>query len=356
MSSQPSRRTAVLATALALLCVPLAACGSSTKGGASSSKPLVGVDYPRADTDFWNSYIKYVPQFAGQQGVTLKTTNSQNDISKLASNVQTLISQQVKGVVIAPQDTAAVKPTLQTLAAKKIPVVSIDTRPDSGKVFMIVRADNKAYGEKACRFLGTKLKGKGRVVDLEGDLTSINGRDRTDAFNACMKQNYPGITVVGEPTNWDQDTASRKLKTDLQGAPVNGVYMQASFALSGTLQALKQRGMLVPPSNPKHVYIVSNDGIPQELKDIKAGQIDATVSQPADQYAKYGLFYIKAAIDGKTFKPGKTDHGSTIIRTPQGNLEDQLPAPLVTLDGGSYGGITSVKPDDTSLWGNHLGG
>ena len=101
-------------------------------------------------------------------GWTLKTTNSQNDVAKLTANVQTFISQGVKGIAMAPQDTAAIAPTLQQLEAKKIPVVTIDTRPDSGNVFMVVRADNRAYGEKACQFLGTKLGGKGKVVMLAG--------------------------------------------------------------------------------------------------------------------------------------------------------------------------------------------
>ena len=57
---------------------------------------------------------------------------------------------------------------------------------------------------------------------------------------------------------------------------------------------------------------------------------------------------------GKTFKPGPTDHDSTIIQVRDGLLEDQLSAPLVTADGGTYGGEPSVKCDDTSLWGNHL--
>ena len=131
--------------------------------------------------------------------------------------------------------------------------------------------------------------------------------------------------------------------------------MESSFALSGTLQVLKQKGLLVGPDDKKHVFVVSNDGIPEELKDIAAGQIDATVSQPADLYAKYALYYLKAAIDGKTFKPGKTDHDSTIIQVREGLLEDQLSAPLVTADGGTYGGVPSVKSDDTSLWGNNLG-
>jgi ABC-type sugar transport system substrate-binding protein len=331
------------------------ACGKASDSGTATGKPVVGVDYPRSDTDFWNSFIKYTPQFGDQLGLSLKTTNSQNDVAKLTSNVQTFVSQGVKGVVMAPQDTAAIAPALDQLAAKKISVVTVDTRPDSGDVAMVVRADNRAYGTKACQFLGTKLGGKGKVVMLEGGLDSINGRDRTEAFNDCMKSSFPQIKVFGEAANWDGAVAAQKLQTDLTANPdIKGVYMESSFALSGTLQLLKQKGLLVAPSDPKHVFVVSNDGIPEELKDIAGGQIDATVSQPADLYAKYALFYVKAAIAGQTFKPGPTDHNSTIIQVRDGVLEDQLSAPLVTKDGASYGGVASVKSDDTSLWGNNL--
>ncbi|WP_329310002.1 sugar ABC transporter substrate-binding protein [Streptomyces sp. NBC_01262] len=346
--------TAVSATSALML---VSACGGGSSSTATASgNPLVGVDYPRSDTDFWNSYIKYTPEYAKKLGLDLKTTNSQNDVAKLTANVQTFISQGVKGVAMAPQDTAAIAPTLSQLEAKKIPVVTVDTRPDTGNVYMVVRADNRAYGEKACKFLGTKLGGKGKVVMLEGGLDSINGRDRTEAFNECMKANFPDIKVFGEATNWDGAVAAQKLQTDLTANPdIKGVYMESSFALSGTLQVLKQKGLLVSPSDKKHVFIVSNDGIPEELKSIAAGKIDATVSQPADLYAKYALYYLKAAIAGKTFAPGKTDHDSTIIQVRKGLLEDQLSAPLVTADGGTYGGVASVKSDDSSLWGNNLG-
>ncbi|MFF4018658.1 sugar ABC transporter substrate-binding protein [Streptomyces sp. NPDC001843] len=350
-------RTVLCSTASALSALTLlSACGGSGAAATSSDRPLVGVDYPRSDTDFWNSYIKYTPKYGAQLGLSLKTTNSQNDVAKLTANAQTFISQGVKGIAMAPQDTAAIAPTLAQLDAKKIPVVTVDTRPDTGKVFMVVRADNRAYGEKACKYLGTKLGGKGQVVMLEGGLDSINGRDRTEAFNECVKANYPGIKVFGEATNWDGAVAAQKLQTDLTAHPdIRGVYMESSFALSGTLQVLKQKGLLVGPKDKKHVFVVSNDGIPEELKSIAAGKIDATVSQPADLYAKYALYYVKAAIDGKTFKPGRTDHDSTIVQVREGLLEDQLSAPLVTADGGTYGGIPSLKSDDKSLWGNNLG-
>ncbi|KUJ44440.1 sugar ABC transporter substrate-binding protein [Micromonospora maris] len=342
-----------VATMLAASATFAAGCGNDATGG-SGSELLVGVDYPRSDTDFWNSYITYVPQFASELGVDLKTTNSQNDIANLISNTQTFMSQGVKGVVMAPQDTAAIAPTLAQLDDKKIPVVTIDTRPDTGNVFMVVRADNRAYGTKACQFLGTKLGGKGKVVMLQGGLDSINGRDRTEAFNECMQRDFPGITVFGEATDWKADVAASKLQTRFASDPdIKGIYMQSSFALSGTLQILKQRGLQVPPTDPRHVFVVSNDGIPEELKNIGAGLIDATVSQPADLYAKYGLEYVKAAIEGKTFQPGPTEHGSTIIQVRDGLLEDQLPAPLVTLDGAPIGGEPTTKFDDAALWGNN---
>lgn len=345
-----TNRTITCFGAVVALAAALTACGGSDAG---NGKPVVGVDFPRSDTDFWNSYIKYSPDFATDLGLDLKTTNSQNDVAKLTANVQTFISQGVKGVAMAPQDTAAIAPTLEQLEAKKIPVVTVDTRPDTGNVYMVVRADNRAYGEKACRFLGAKLGGTGKVVMLQGDLASINGRDRTEAFNDCMKANYPDITVFGEATNWDGAVAAQKLQTDLTAHPdIKGVYMQSSFALAGTLQVLKQKNLLVGPDDPRHVFVVSNDGIPEELRSIAEGKIDATVSQPADFYAKYALHYLKAAIDGKTFAPGKTDHDSTIIQVRDGLLEDQLSAPLVTVDGGTFDGVPSLKADDRSLWGN----
>lgn len=348
-----------VAASAAVLALGLAACGSSdTPDSAASAAPgesapaaaagggKVGVDFPRADSDFWNSYNKYVPEIAGQDGVELMPpTNSQNDVAKLVANTQALVSQGAKAIIMAPQDTGAIASTLDSLAGKQIPVVTVDTRPDKGDVYMVVRADNRAYGTKACEFLGEKLGGKGKVVQLMGALASINGRDRAEAFRDCMKEKFPGITVFEEPTEWEGSKAASMLQTRLEQNPdIKGIYMHAGGVhLAPTLQVLKAKGLLVKPDDPKHIFVVSNDGIPAEFEAIRAGEIDATVSQPADLYAKYAVYYAKAALEGKTFQPGPTDHDSNIIQLPNG-LEDQLPAPLVTAE----------NVDDPNLWGNQV--
>ncbi|RZS36505.1 simple sugar transport system substrate-binding protein/ribose transport system substrate-binding protein [Herbihabitans rhizosphaerae] len=341
--------TRVLGVALAAaLAVGTAACTKdSTEGGlpAGGTGPgAIGVDLPRADSDFWNAYASYVPIKANELGAQISNpTNSQNEIQKLISNLDSLVTQGAKALLIAPQDTGAIGPKLDELYRRKIPVITVDTRPDTGNVYMVVRADNKAYGQKACDELGKRMNGTGKVVEFQGALSSINGRERSEAFKQCMTQKFPNIKVFEEPTEWEGSKAQAALETRLSTDPdIKGIYMQAGGVyMDATIQVLKQRNLLVPNTDPRHIFIVSNDGIPQELEAIRKGEIDATVSQPADAYAGYGIYWAKQAMAGVTPKEGPTDHGSVVIKLPNG-YEDQLPAPLVTKE----------NVNDPALWGN----
>ncbi|MER5405429.1 sugar ABC transporter substrate-binding protein [Streptomyces sp. NPDC002769] len=344
-----SSRAVSAAAVAACATLVLAACGSTkddvaSGGGGGDGSGKVGVILPLLTSPFWQSYNDYVPKMAKSEGVdALKTVNSNSDPSQQITDINNQLNQGVKGLVVAPLDSAAIVAGLDQAERKGVPVVAVDVAPDKGKVAMVVRADNVAYGEKACEFLGKQV-GSGKVVQIMGDLASVNGRDRSEAFRSCVKKNYPKLKVLEIPAKWESDTAASKLDTLLNANPdIKGIYMQAGGVyLAPTLQTLKSKGMLKKAGQSGHIAIVSNDGIPQEFDAIRKGEIDATVSQPADAYAKYGMYYIKAAMQGKTFKTGPTDHDSKIVKLPSGILEDQLPAPLVTKD----------NVDDPELWGN----
>ncbi|CAM5262118.1 MULTISPECIES: sugar ABC transporter substrate-binding protein [Streptomyces] len=340
-----SRITGAAALAVGASLV-LAACGSTkdTASAGSGGTGKVGVILPLLTSPFWQSYNDYVPKMAKSEGVeVLKTVNSNSDPSQQITDIDNELNQGVKGLVVAPLDSAAIQAGLDQAERKGVPVVAVDVAPDKGKVAMVVRADNVAYGKKACDYLGQHVS-SGKVVQIMGDLASVNGRDRSEAFRSCVKEKYPRLKVLEIPAKWESDTAAAKLDTLLNANPdIKGIYLQAGGVyLAPTLQTLKSKNMLKAAGQKGHIAIVSNDGIPQEYEAIRKGQIDATVSQPADAYAKYGLYYIKAAMEGKKFKPGPTDHDSTIVKLPSGILEDQLPAPLVTKD----------NVDDPKLWGN----
>ncbi|MFE2045629.1 sugar ABC transporter substrate-binding protein [Streptomyces sp. NPDC059477] len=344
----PSRAARALAAA-ACAALALTACGSTEDtGGADASggggEGQVGVILPLLTSPFWQSYNDYVPKMAESEGVdALKTVNSNSDPSQQITDINNQLNQGVKGLIVAPLDSAAIEAGLDQAERKGVPVVAVDVAPDQGKVAMVVRANNVAYGEKACQYLGEQIP-SGKVVQIMGDLASVNGRERSEAFRSCVEENFPELEVLEIPAEWKSDTAASKLDTLLNANPdLKGIYMQAGGVyLAPTLQTLKSKGMLKKAGEDGHITIVSNDGIPQEYEAIRNGEIDATVSQPADLYAKFGMYYIKAAMEGKTFEPGPTDHGSEIVKLPSGILEDQLPAPLVTKE----------NVDDPELWGN----
>jgi ribose transport system substrate-binding protein len=340
MSNFP--RTMRVTAALTAIGVSLFLLAPTIALAADSDK--VAVDIPRNDSDFWTTYAKYVPKFATELHINLVTTNSQNDVQKLVANAQAVVSQGAKAIVMAPQDTGAIASTLDRLAGQGVPVVTIDTRPDKGKVFMVVRADNIDLGQKACKAMGELTAGTGKIIEIVGGLANVNGRDRHVGFTDCMKANYPKVQIFSVPTEWDPGRAAAGVQTAFtQNPDMKGIYTPAGGVfLSAVLQTLKTKGILFPVGDPKHVTIVSTDGVPEELKGIRDGLVDATVSQPCDLYAKYGLFYAQAALQGKTYKPGATDHNSTIVDIGKGNLEDQLPGPLVT----------KANVDDPSLWAN----
>ncbi|WP_192744050.1 sugar ABC transporter substrate-binding protein [Amycolatopsis roodepoortensis] len=339
-------KVAAAATALGLA---LSACGS-TKDNApqpgAGGGGKVGATIPLLTSPFWQAYNNYVPLKAKEQGVeALPTVNADSDPAKQITDINTLLNQGVKGLVVTPLDSAAVVAGLKAAENKGVPVVAVDVAPEGGKVAMVVRADNKAYGTKACEAIGAKVT-SGKVVQVMGDLASVNGRDRSEAFRQCMKTKYPEVQVLEVAAEWKADKASSGLDSLLTANPdIKAVYMQAGGVyLAPTQQALKRKNLYFPVGDPKHVVLVSNDGIPQELAAIRAGELDATVSQPADDYAKYGMYWIKKAMAGETFKAGPTDHGSTVVEVRPGILEDQLPAPVVTKD----------NVDDKALWGNNL--
>ncbi|MFL5657050.1 MAG: hypothetical protein ACJ8CB_23065, partial [Ktedonobacteraceae bacterium] len=108
------------------------------------------------------------------------------------------------------------------------------------------------------------------------------------------------------------------------------------------LEAEQAAGKFTPVGNPSHIVLVGNDGVPHEHALIRADQLDATISQPANSYAQYAVFYSRQALEGKTYSAGQTtDHNSTIVSL-QGNLEDALPAPVVD----------KTNVNDPNLWGN----
>jgi len=336
----------------------LAACGTgSTTTGGTTSPMKIGVVLTYNLPGFWGNYFKYEDTYKTQLGVTLvgplvaNVEAKGNEAAQQITDVRSLISQGVQALIINPADSAAIAPALDYAKSKNIPVVTVDVAPSAGNVYMIVRADNTAYGTKSCDYIASKAGGSGTIAMIEGDLTSLNARDRAAGCTSVISSKYPNLKVKSyETKDWGTDPAVQNATTALTAiSDLRGIYVHWSVPEDGIIAAEKQKNKYADVGSANHIALVGNDGSPHECDLIRAKQLDATIDQPADKYAYYAIYYAKQAIAGAKYTAGQTtDHNSSIV-TVAGNLEDGLAAPLVTLAGDP--GSTQVS--DASLWCNN---
>jgi simple sugar transport system substrate-binding protein/ribose transport system substrate-binding protein len=356
----------------------IAACsssGSSSSASSSSSatssssasttgSTTIGVDLTYNDTAFWAAYINYETQYAAQLhikllGPLLAAANA----SLQNTQIETLVNEGAKAIIVNPETATSLGPAISYAASKHVQLISVDTIVGVGKVYMVVRASNILYGLDACAYISSRVK-SGYVLDLEGDLTSSNGADRTNAFDACMAANDPAVHILKDPTVWVEATAVTDAQdaVNAYGSQLKAIYSQWSSPDTGILPLLKGKGLA------GKVLVVSDDGVPFEMCDISNGSINASQSQPANLYAYWALKYALDAANGVTLSAGQPGGGAPTLQmvTYAGdtNLGDPIVAPFVTkatqtltitpVDGQS-GTVTTTSVGDTALWGNVYG-
>src|SRR5581483_3591612 len=260
-------------------------------------------------TAFWAAYINYETQYAAQLhihllGPLLAAANA----SLQNQQIEELVNEGAKAIVVIPETATSLGPAIAYANAHHVQLISVDTIVGVGKVYMVVRASNTAYGQDACAYISSKVK-SGYVLDLEGDLTSSNGADRTNAFNDCMKANDPAVHVLKEPTLWTETTAVTDAQNAVNayGSQLKAIYSQWSSPDTGVIPLLASKHLT------GKVIVVSDDGVPFEMCDIGKGSLDASQSQPANLYAEWALKYALDAAKGVTLSPGQPGGGAPTL-------------------------------------------
>ena len=373
MTALPVAAAVVAAVTLIAACSSSNSSSSSSGTGtgtanrtasAASGTTTIGVDLTYNSTAFWAAYINYETQYAAQLhikllGPLLAAANA----SLQNQQIQDLVNEGAKAIIVNPETATSLGPAIAYASAHHVQLISVDTIVGVGKVYMVVRASNTIYGLDACAYISSKVK-SGYVLDLEGDLTSSNGADRTNAFDQCMTANDPNVHVLKDPTVWTEATAVTDAQNAVNayGSDLKAIYAQWSSPDLGVLPLLASKHLT------GKVLVVSDDGVPFEMCDISKGSLDASQSQPANLYAYWALKYALDAANGVTLKAGDPGGGAPALQmvtyAGDSNLGDPMVAPFVTRTGQTFnvtpvdglpGTVTSTAVSDAQLWGNVYG-
>ena len=363
LKRRPAALGAFVAIAALAAAVSVPTSAYSARAAAAAPTPI-GIALTYNNTAFWAAYINYETQYAKQMnikllGPLLAGTNA----SLQNTQVEDLVNEGAKAVVVNPETATSLGPAIAYAAKHGVQLISLDTIVGVGKVYIVDRASNLEYGEDACLYISHYVK-SGYVVDIEGDLTSSNGADRTNAFNQCMKENDPGVKVLADPTVWVAATAATDTETAVNayGSQVKAIYDQYSGPDPAAIALLGSKGLT------GKVILGGDDGVAYEMCDITRGDLSFASSQPANLYAQAALTYAMDAAKGVVLKVGQSGIGAPALAdvTYKGdvNLADPIVAPFVTktkmtLSGkgipGAPGTITTTPVSDPTLWGNTYG-
>jgi inositol transport system substrate-binding protein len=224
--------------------------------------------------------------FADKPEYELILVDSQEDVIKQQDQVNTLISQGVKILVVVPANVEAVSPMITAAADAKIPLVFLNRDPFSGDKSKI--PPNVYYlgsqpiisGQLQGELVGKLLGGTGNIAILMGTLGHEATTKRTEGNEQTIAEKYPAIKVLAKETaNWQRDQGMTITENWLTayGNNLNAILSNNDEMALGAIEALRVIGR-------DDVVVMGIDGIQDAFAAVKNGSMAATVLlDPAEE-------------------------------------------------------------------------
>lgn len=256
-------------------------CTLDQYGGAKIDlkKDLVGFSQSEKEANpFRIAETKSIKDEAKKLGIeNLRTTNAQSQFSKQISDVQQLIAQGAKLLVIAPLNSDGWEPVLKQTRAKKIPVITIDRQinADPCKDYVtFIGSDFTEQGKRAADQMITSLDGKGEVAILLGTPGNNVTNERTKGFKDRIEEKAPGISITFEQTGeFAREKGQQVTEQLIQSKPdTAGIYAENDEMALGAVTALKGAG-----KKAGDVKIVSVDGTRAAVQGIVDGWLESVI-------------------------------------------------------------------------------
>ena len=260
-------------------CTASAYAGGVPALNVTDGKTVVGFSQSESTSNpFRATETKSIEAQAKALGVKLIERNANADVNAQNSQIEDMIAQGAKVLIVAPENSDGLGPALAQAKAKKIPVLTIDrTVTGTACSDFIAFIGSNFYGQAqtAADDLATATNSTGQVAILSGTPGNNVSTDRTKGFTDELKAKYPNLKVVASQTaNFDQTDGQKVMEQLLQAHPgITAVYAENDEMAFGALQAIKSAGK----TPGKDVKVVSIDGTQQAVQDVVAGQLVADI-------------------------------------------------------------------------------
>lgn len=201
--------------------------------------------------------------------------DAQNDTLRQRAQIEEFVSAGVDLLIVSPKEAAPLTEPIAKAMQAGIPVIVLDRRVLGDEYTCFIGADNKLIGKAAGEWLVEKLGGKGKVVELEGLMTSTPGQDRHSGFRAGIQGSE--LEVIFEADmQWLEPQARKEMESALARFDhIDAVYAHNDPGAHGAYLAAKQAG------REQDIIFVGIDALAHEgVMYVKQGILSATFQYP----------------------------------------------------------------------------
>lgn len=324
----------ILALVLILaLAIPFAGCAPQPAAPATPEAPAeemvkVGVSLPTQREERWVRDKEAMEKWAKEAGVELLVQVADADQAQQAQQVENLLTQGIKVLILAPHDASASAELVKKANDEGVPVLSYDRLvTGSDKLNYYLSFDNEKVGALQGQYFVDNVSG-GNIMLFAGAPTDNNA---SLFFKGAMSIIQPKIddgtyTVLGgsefqqvATDNWvpanAQNRASNVLTANA-GKEVAGVLAPNDGTAGGIVEAFKAANVKLP-------VITGQDSEIAAVKRIKIGEQSMTIFKDTRELAKAAIETAAKIAKGETVSTnGEVDNG--VIKVPSILLEPQV--------------------------------
>jgi len=251
------------------------------------SKPktkLIAIITPSLDNPFFKAEADAAAARAKELGYTVSVTSHDDDAHKQDQLVDSAIANGAAAIVLDNAGAEASVAAVQKAKNAGVPSFLIDREISTNGIAASQIVSNNYQGATLGATEFARLLGeKGNYVELLGKESDTNATIRTRGYHDILDK-FDGLRMVAQQSaNWSQTEAFQKMETIIQGnKDIRGVIAGNDTMALGAAAAIKAAGL-------KNTVVVGLDGSPDAVAAIKAGEINATVLQPAGMIAKLAV-------------------------------------------------------------------
>jgi len=304
---------ALLATIMSLLvaCTTVAPATAPAEGGdaaASDAKIKVGLSFSDFATERWANEEKIIRGLLEEKGYEVLTQEANHDVKLQNDQIDNMVSQGVKGLIVIAEDGDAVVTAIDKAADAGVAVVAYDRLIKSPKIAGYISFNNVEVGRqqadgvmKAVDAANWDVAANGplRVVKLGGSPTDNNAilfrKGQDEIVDLLVEAGTVEIVADQWVDNWDAANALKLMENILTAAnnDVDAVVASNDGTALGALQALSAQGLAGT------VPISGQDATADGCNSIVKGELSVSILKDIRNLAPISVDMMDKLIQGE---------------------------------------------------------